>query len=152
MEEIKNIIFDNEDIIGKVKDIRELFINNLANDLSDKEIEMVTDHIISTYYPFDTNTLMSFYNSYHDMINAMRSSAGNEYDIKEKYYLGTDAVYGEMANIVENTLNIKPVRRITTFNLDDKFAIAKLLQKSTMASTLQISKFLHMKIPNTGEA
>ena len=127
-------------------------LRRIFKKLSDKEIEMVTDYIISTYYPFDTNTLLSFYNSYHDMINAMRSSAGNEYDIKEKYYLGTDAVYGEMVNVVENTLNIKPVRRITTFNLDDKFAIAKLLHKSTMASTLQISKFLHMKIPNTGEA
>ena len=107
---------------------------------------MATDYIISMYYPFDTNELLSFYTSYTDMINAMRSTAGNEYDIKEKYYHGTDKVYEEMIDFVENILHIKPVRQVTVLNIDNKFAIAKQLQKATMASTLQISKFLHMNI------
>ena len=38
MEEIKGIIFENEDTIGKVKDIRELFVKQLANDLLDNDI------------------------------------------------------------------------------------------------------------------
>ena len=121
-------------------------LKRMFKKLSKEESEMATDYIISMYYPFDTNELLSFYTSYTDMINAMRSTAGNEYDIKEKYYHGTDKVYEEMIDFVENILHIKPVRQVTVLNIDNKFAIAKQLQKATMASTLQISKFLHMNI------
>lgn len=38
MEEIKGIIFENEDTIGKVKDIRKLFVKELGNNLLDKNI------------------------------------------------------------------------------------------------------------------
>lgn len=127
-------------------------LRRMFKKLSKIESEMVTDYIISVYYPFDTNGLLSFYNSYYDMINAMRSTAGNEYDIKEKYYHGTDKVYEEMIDYVENILQIKPVRKVTVLSMDDKFAIAKQLQKATMASSMQISKFLHMNIQNTDEA
>ena len=67
-------------------------LRRMFKKLSKAESEMITDYIISIYYPFDTTRLLSFYNSYSDMINAMRSTAGNEYDIKEKYYHGTDKV------------------------------------------------------------
>lgn len=32
------IIYDNEDIVGKVADVKKCFINQLANDLLDKDI------------------------------------------------------------------------------------------------------------------
>lgn len=120
--------------------------------LSASEKEFVTDYIISTYYPFDTKELLSFYNSYSDMINAMKSTAGNEYDIKEKYYQGSDKVYDEMIEYVEKVMNIKPARLITAFSADRKFEIAKQLQRATKGSTMQISKFVHLKILNKGEA
>ena len=57
-----------------------------------------------------------------------------------------------MIDYVENILQIKPVRKVTVLSMDDKFAIAKQLQKATMASSMQISKFLHMNIQNADEA
>lgn len=119
--------------------------------LDDKETEFVTDYIISSYYPFDTRRLLSFYNNYPDMINAMRSSAGSEYDIKEKYFHGSDKVYDEMTYYVESVLNIKPARLVTTLSTDTKFEVARQLQVATMSTTAQISKFLHMKIIHGGE-
>jgi REP element-mobilizing transposase RayT len=119
--------------------------------LSNSEKELVTDYIISTYYPFDTDALLSYYNSYEDMTYAMKSTAGSDYDIKEKFYYGSDTVYDEMSNFVENILQIKPVRLVTTLNDDAKFEVAKQLQKATMASTQQISKFLHFKSHKLGK-
>ena len=119
--------------------------------LSNSEKELVTDYIISIYYPFDTDALLSYYNSYEDMTYAMKSTAGSEYDIKEKFYYGSDTVYDEMSNYVENILQIKPVRLVTTLKDDVKFEVAKQLQKATMASTQQISKFLHLKVHKLGK-
>ena len=85
------------------------------------------------------------------MINAMRSSAGSEYDIKEKYFHGSDKVYDEMTDYVESVLNIKPARLVTTLSTDTKFEVARQLQVATMSTTAQISKFLHMKIIHEGE-
>lgn len=120
-------------------------LRRMFKGLSDNEIEFVTDFIISTYYPFDTSTLLSFYNSYEDMITAMKSTSGSEYEIKEKFYLGSDKVYEKMIKYVKEILDIKPVRLITTLNIDVKFEIAKQLQKATMCSSIQLAKFLHMK-------
>lgn len=119
--------------------------------LSEMEQEIVTDYIISIYNPIDIGALLSFYNSYDDLINAMRSTAGNDYDIKEKFYQGSDKVYFEMVKLIDNVLHIKPVRLITTCSDNYKFEVARLLQRATMANSLQISKFLHMKFHKVGE-
>ena len=79
------------------------------------------------------------------MITAMKSTSGSEYEIKEKFYLGSDKVYEKMIKYVKEILDIKPVRLITTLNIDVKFEIAKQLQKATMCSSIQLAKFLHMK-------
>ena len=56
-----------------------------------------------------------------------------------------------MTNYVESVLNIKPARLVTTLSTDTKFEVAKQLQAATMGTTVQISKFLHMKIMHEGE-
>ena len=74
----------------------------------------------------------------------MDSTSGSEYDLKEKYYYGTDLVYGDMLDMVGE--KVKPIRKITVLPDEDKFELAKHLQSSTVGTSLQISKFLHVDI------
>ena len=41
---------------------------------------------------------------------------------------------------------VKPIRKITVLPDEDKFELAKHLQSSTVGTSLQISKFLHVDI------
>ena len=117
-------------------------MNNLNND----EKEMLTDYIINIYWPFDKELLLSFYGSADEMLHAMRSTSGADYDIREKYYSGSDAIYHDMLNVASDQCGIVPARMITQLSDEQKMEVASILRKYTQASHIQMSKFLHMKI------
>lgn len=119
-------------------------VRRMFRKLKDNEREILADHIITTYFPFDRETLLSFYDSYGDMLNAMNSTSGSEYDIKEKYSYGTDLVYRDMLKVVGD--KVRPARRVTVMTEDMKFEMAGVLRGRTKGDVVQISKFLHMKI------
>lgn len=121
-------------------------LRRIFGKLSIHESEYVTDCIIKTYYPFDSDALLSFYDSYEQMISAMGSTAGSDHDIKEKYYVGSDCIYRDMLRILREDMHLQPARKVTMLDKDLKFDVALLLQRKTSATTMQISKFLHMKI------
>lgn len=119
--------------------------------LSASEREILTDYVITAYYPFDDELLLSFYESKEDMVHAMKSTAGSDYDIKEMYNSGTDLIYQDMLEVVED-LRVSPLRTVTAMPADMKFELAGHLKSRTNASDVQISKFLHMKIRRTRDA
>ena len=143
---IRKILKEIRDTYAKNSYLSYAQLRRMFGKLSGQESEYVTDYVIKTYYPFDSDTLLSFYESYEDMINAMRSTAGSDHDIKEKYYAGSDCVYRDMLKVVRDEMHMLPARKVIVLDKDLKFDAALLLQRKTFASSLQISKFLHMKI------
>lgn len=124
-------------------------LRRLMQDLSAEDRERLTDHIIMTYFPFDVDTLMDFYPGYEDMINAMHSTSGKEYDIKEMYSPEPDTVYRKMMTVLQNEGIVEldgQVRRITVLPADDKYKIAHLLRERTDAHINQICRFLHLPV------
>ena len=143
---IRTILKEVRDTCAKNSYLSYAQLRRMFDKLSVQESEYVTDYIIKTFYPFDSETLLSFYASYEDMINAMRSTAGSDHDIKEKYYVGSDGIYRDMLKVVRDEMHLQPARKVIVLNKDLKFDLALLLQRKTSATTMQISKFLHMKI------
>ena len=143
---IRAILKEVRDMYAKNSYLSYAQLRRMFDRLSTREVEYVTDYIIKTYYPFDSEMLLSFYDSYEDMINAMRSTAGSDHDIKEKYYAGSDCVYREMLKVIRDEMCLCPARKVIVLNKDLKFDAALLLQKKTFATSMQISKFLHMRI------
>ncbi len=109
------------------------------------EKEILTDHIISLYFPFDADGLLSHYENYEQMIQAMRSTTGSEYDIKELRFVGSDLIYHEMCDFLQKELGISPVRKVIVFTEERKLQVASLLRTHTGASPYEIAKFLHLR-------
>ena len=128
---------------GKNKYLNYSMLGLLFDGLSHDEQEYLIDYIITSYWPFDNESLLSYYDNVEDMFIAMKSTAGNEYDIKEKFYSGSDRIYDEMIRVVRENAGIVPVRRVTVLKDDLKLEIAGMLHQMTTASKFQLSKFLH---------
>ena len=143
---IRAILKEVRDTYAKNSYLSYAQLRRMFDKLSIQEAEYITDYIIKTYYPFDSEALLSFYESYDDMINAMRSTAGSDHDIKEKYYAGSDCIYRDMLKVVRDEMRLQPARKVIVLNKDLKFDAALLLQRKTRATSMQISKFLHMQI------
>lgn len=121
-------------------------LRRMLKGLSSSERETLTDFIIRIYFPFDSHALLSYYDSYEDMLIAMKSSSGNEYDIRETYNPGSDTIYRDMISEIHKEFPDMPVRKITVLPDENKIQIGQMLMKRTGASAFQIGKFLHLNI------
>ena len=123
-------------------------IRRLYKGLSEKEKAMLTDYIISSYYPFDDQSLIEYFGNAEKMMTAIHSSTGAEYEIKEAYDHETDTIYERFISIIKEKCKYTSVKRVITLPLDEKMRLADILQKHTGASTRQICRFLHINTEN----
>lgn len=142
MKEVNSMIASNRYLA--YTQVRRLFGSLCENDRN-----FLTDYIITRYYPLDKQSLLSFYDGADEMFHAMRSSAGSDFDIKEVYYSGSDNVYRDMIDVVRRDCQVVPVRSVVVLPLEQKLAVAQMLQKKTNASKTQLAKFLHIEWTGT---
>ncbi len=121
--------------------------------LNEGEKEILTDYIVSMYMPIDIEALMYYYSDIPRMVEAMKASAGSDYDIKEKVTPHSDLVYHRMADVVRAETGLSAVRKVVLLSIDRKLELARKIQSTVPSADLyQIGKFLHMKMEREGGA
>ena len=123
-------------------------VRNMLSTVAGNELELLTDYIIRSYSPFNDKRVLEYYESWEQMVHAMHSTAGSEYDINERFYTGSDLVYMNMIRFVRDELNITPVRQVTVMRPGQKIKLAALLKHKTGASSHQVRRFLQMCDPD----
>lgn len=116
----------------------------LIDKLDKTEREQLTDYIISTYNCIDYDAASAYYNSFDDMLIAIHSNTGSEYDIQEISTRGDDRVYKMMTRTLMKEYKMSNVKRLLSKPIDEKQKIAELLYGYTQASREQIGKYLWM--------
>lgn len=128
--------------------LRYVQLKRLLSKLDKREKMQLVDHIISIYKPFDYEEVIACYGSYEDMLTAINSNTGSEYDIKEDRYRFSDMEYVRMAEILYTTEGIKELRKVTCLEMDQKMRLAELLSRRLSCGNLPIAKFLHIDVKN----
>lgn len=121
-------------------------VRRLLGKLSGNEKDFLVDYIISRFSSFAKDVLLSYYENLEEMLHAMSSTAGSEYDIKEIFHSGSDSVYADMADVVRREFQIVPVRQVIALPVERKLVIAGMLKRKTSATKYQIAKFLHLVV------
>jgi REP element-mobilizing transposase RayT len=134
--------FNNGNYIGYV------FLGKLFKDLNNEEKKTVVEYIMELYFPFAVKETLDYYKSYEDMITAINSNTGSEYEIKEKHYGKTDVPYREIIACLKE-MGISDVRSVLTMNIFQKHGLGAHLKKQTSASYTQIRKFLQIPFKDT---
>lgn len=119
-------------------------LKRLFKPLTALECQQLTDFIIATYNVIDYNAALQYFNSYENMLLAMHSTTGSEYDIKETYVGKSDVHYVSMANTVMKLLKPNDIHDILAYSIEKRLEVFRLLQKHTPALSKQIAKFLHL--------
>ena len=120
-------------------------LGNLYHGLTDTEKHILTDYIITLYFPFDINRTCGYFRSYDDMVLAVNSNTGSEYDIHEMHFCKTDTPYREIIKLLK-TLGIDDPKFLIVANENTKRHYLSILRSRTSASVTQIKKFLHMSM------
>lgn len=143
---LKNSMAIVSDSYRRGRHLNHTIMENLAKDLSPGERETLTDHIITVYWPFDHTKAIDCYGSYKDMLIAINSNTGSEYDIAETDYGKSDRPYREIISYMKK-VGHKDLHRVITLPPEEKLKMLNLLKANTSATYTQIRKFLHIPPP-----
>lgn len=133
-----------EDSFKNSRYLKYSLLKTIFKDLDAFEKQSVTDYIISVYFPFERDRLVDFYNSFEEMLIAINSNTGSEYDIAEHHYGKTDVPYREIMACLKKT-GVSDVKSLIILPECTKMQYLSILKKSTSASYRQIRKFLHLE-------
>lgn len=123
-------------------------LKRMLRTLDEKERQQLVDHIISIYNPFDYDEIIKCYGSYEDMLIAINSNTGSEYDIKEDRYRFSDIEYIRMGKILHDMGGLEDLRKVTGLEIDEKMRLFEMLRKHLTCGNLPIAKFLHIEVAN----
>ena len=132
-----------DDAYKKNKHLRYQLLTNLLKQLNPTEKELLSDYIITLYLPIDKKVAQKFFKSYNDMVLAVNSNTGTEYEITEAHFSKSDIQYREILQYLK-TLNITDAKSLISATDERKVKLASQLKRFTSATTIQIKKFLHI--------
>lgn len=119
-------------------------LSNLLGGLTKEECNQLVDRIISIYNVIDYEYSLRLFGSYDNMILALHSTSGSEYDIKEVNEGKSDAFYPSMTNILLKEFNISDIHDVLTYSADEKMYLVQQLFSRTTLGPVQIGKYLHL--------
>ena len=119
-------------------------IRELLRGMTEEERNQLADHIIVKYNVIDYANLLKLFGSYEQMLTAIHSTTGSEYDLDEYIDRLSDSVYKNMIQCLRSRYGDK-VRKVTVCSSKEKFELAEYLRLHTSAHMKQIFKFLHLE-------
>ena len=128
----------------KGRHIKYALLETLRKDLNNNEQNILTDYIIRKYFPFDIQKTIGYFKSFEDMVVAINSNTGSEYEIIEHHYCKTDVPYREIIRCLMES-GIKDPRSLITASSEQKRQYFSFLKHHTSATNVQIRKFLHIE-------
>lgn len=117
-------------------------LHRLFDGLRRVEIGQLTDFILYLYNPIDFNLLFSLYGNFGNMLVAMNSNTGNEYDLKEEFSPWPDTAYVDMIYAISKLRPGRPVKEILRLPSTEKQKLSRLLLEMTSANEEQVKKLL----------
>ena len=120
-------------------------VRKLFDGLVPEEYDQLLDFVITLYLPIDKQTLLNFYRSYDDMVIAINSNTGSEYDLKEAYDPDSHQGYVKMLEMARKSSFSDDPRSIILAPDSQKRQIAEVFMKRLGVSAKQVKRFLHLE-------
>ena len=101
--------------------------------------------VIFTYLPLDKEELFVLYGDYENMLTAINSNTGSEYDIKEDFDNSPHTIYRDLLKVCLHSSFADNPKAMLVLRQSEKRRIADILQNKTGATFWQLKKFLGLE-------
>ena len=119
-------------------------MKRMMEGLGSSELDQLCDIIVGVYNVIDYEALISYYKDYGQMLMAINSNTGNEYDIKEDFVGGSDEIYLKMTRFLISSREVSDIGDLLRMPEDGRRRMREPLSLFTGASFKQVDKFLHL--------
>lgn len=144
--DLKRALHEVDGTIERGRHMTYVQLKRLFNGLSKSEREQLIDYIIVRYNIIRYDILTTkCYDGYENMLIAINSNAGSEYEIKEHKWSRSDVEYRELYKYVHDH-GYENAADVITMSTETKMDLFVDMLKETQASKLHICKFLHLQV------
>lgn len=141
---LRNAIKEASELAKLNLPLRYCHLKRMMSKLSKREKDIFIDKVIVSYLPFDYEQLVSYYESYENMLTAIDSNTGSEHDIKERNDKSSHIVFQEMIESLSMEMATIDLSRIISLPIVQKMALKQKLKTKHSVSDWQMNKFLHI--------
>ena len=120
-------------------------LNRLFIALNPREQQQLVDYIITIYNCIDHVTTSSYFGGYDNMVVAVNTTKGSEFDMQEDYAGLSDLVYNQMSRYMLDNKIISNVDDLMQLDADSRFGLKLPLAYYTDATPRQIAKYLRLE-------
>jgi hypothetical protein len=143
---LRGAIKEVDGTVARNRHLTYVQLKRLLKGLERKERNQLIDYIIVRYNVIRYDILTSkCYEGYENMLIAINSNTGSEYEIQEQKWSRSDAEYRELYQHV-HSCGYDDAGDIISLDTDTKLTLMMDMMRKTKASRLQISKYLHLTV------
>lgn len=129
--------------VAKLKGLEYCDLERILPQLNPVEYEQFVDYVIRTYSWIDFGPFLKLFGGFDQMITAVNSTTGGEYDIKEEYDCFSDLPYSYLADKMQMTGMIS---KIYSMHQNERTSCMFDALKNRIVSFHHLEKFFHEKL------
>lgn len=118
-------------------------LEKATKELSARELQQFIDYTVKQYECIDYRALIKYYGSYGDLVTAVNSNTGSEYDMMEDTYAKDHRIYQKMIDTLCNGKG-RSMRDILGYPYEVRCRLARNLQWEHRASRKEVAKLLRL--------
>ena len=118
-------------------------LQQVTKNLSARELQQFIDFVVRQYPCVDYEALIRYYGSYDDLVMAINSNTGSEYDVEEDTFAKDHRIYQKMIARLCNGTE-RTMKDILGSPYEVRSRLARNLQWETRASRREVAKLLRL--------
>ena len=118
-------------------------LDRITKDLSPRELQQFIDYTIRQFNCIDYAAVERYYGSYDDMVTAINTNTGSEYDLQEDTYAKDHRVYQRMISQLCDHSD-RTMRDILALPRERRIQIGRQLTRSLRVSPKEVAKLLRL--------
>ena len=125
-------------------------LERMRNGLDDREWGQLCDYVVSLYNVIDYQGVIRYYDDYENMLMALNSNTGSEYEIREDMNSLSDMNYEDIRKyllkkgVFENA--VQNPRQLLRLSENARIELAERMRQDRVAPNFQIRKYLHLPL------
>lgn len=121
-------------------------LQRMFSRLDRKEKLQLVDFIIVCYNIIDFKAAVMRFGSYEQMLTAMHSTTGSEYDIQEHFIGRSDEHYSRITSLLMKHYRLQDIHDVLAFDENKKWEAFDLVSRELRVPVKQIAAFLRLKL------
>jgi REP element-mobilizing transposase RayT len=118
-------------------------LDKTTRTLSLRELRQFVDYVVRQYSCIDYDALINYYGTYDDLVRAINSNTGSEYDIEEDTFAKDHRVYKKMIARLCNLTGMT-MKDLLALPYEERSRLGQNLRNSVGASAKEVVKLLRL--------